>query len=333
MRASIMTLSRKTEELAGLIRGSRRIALCSHVNPDGDTIGSMLALRLGLTRLGKAVDAFCQDKVPDSLLMLPGAKSVRRPESAAGERYDLFIAVDVSDEKRLGSGIALREQAERTAQVDHHGTNPCYAQVNSVDGEASATGLLVKELLDALGVRVDEDIARCLYAAISTDTGNFAFACTTAEAFRVMAELMEAGLPLSEMNRRLFRQRARAQVLLLGRALDTLTFHEEGRITLMTLTQRDFAECAALPEHADTIVNFGLDMEGVRMAALLRETADGKIKVSLRAVEPDRVDGAAAVFGGGGHAQASGCTLDGPMDTAAERVLQALLRALHGDKA
>ena len=333
MRASIMTLSRKTEELAGLIRHSGRIALCSHVNPDGDTIGSMLALRLGLTRLGKAVEVFCQDKVPDSLLMLPGAECVRRPESAAGERYDLFIAVDVSDEKRLGSGIGLLAQAEHTAQVDHHGTNPCYAQVNSVDGSAAATGLLVRELLGALDIAMDEDIARCLYAAISTDTGNFAFASTGAESFRVMAELMDAGLPLSEMNRRLFRQRARAQVLLLSRALDTLTFHDENRITLMTLTLRDFADCGALPEHADTIVNFGLDMEGVRMAALLRETGDGKVKVSLRAVEPDRVDGAAASFGGGGHAQASGCTLEGPIDTAAERVLQALLRALHGDKA
>ncbi|MGN1020790.1 MAG: bifunctional oligoribonuclease/PAP phosphatase NrnA [Aristaeellaceae bacterium] len=328
-----MTLSRKTEALAGLIAGSQRIALCGHVNPDGDTIGSMLALRLGLERLGKDATAFCQDKVPDSLLMLAGAEDVRRPESAAGERYDLFIAVDVSDEKRLGSGIGLLSQAEHTAQVDHHGTNPCYAQVNSVDGDASATGLMVKELLDALGVTVDADIARCLYAAISTDTGNFAFACTTAEAFRVMAELMEAGLPLSEMNRRLFRQRARAQVLLLGRALDTLTFHEEGRITLMTLTRQDFADCGALSEHADTIVNFGLDVEGVRMAALLRETADGKIKASLRAVEPDRVDGAAAAFGGGGHAQASGCTLEGPVDQAAERVLRALVRALQGDKA
>ncbi|MGN0778587.1 MAG: bifunctional oligoribonuclease/PAP phosphatase NrnA [Aristaeellaceae bacterium] len=327
------TLSRRTEELAALIRASQRIALCGHVNPDGDTIGSMLALAWGLTRLGKEAETFCQDKVPDNLMMLPGAEAVCRPESAAGERYDLFIAVDVSEEKRLGSGTALMGQAAHTAQVDHHGTNPSYAQVNSVDADAPATGLLVRELLAALGVSIDRDTAMCLYASISTDTGNFAFASTSAEAFRVMAELVEAGLPLSEMNRRLFRQRARAQVLLLNRALNSLSFHEEGQITLMTLTRQDFEACGALPEHADTIVNFGLDMEGVRMAALLRETPEGKVKASLRAVEPARVDGAAAVFGGGGHAQASGCTLEGPIDMAAERVLTALQNALHGDKA
>ena len=323
-------LTRKSDAVAALIHESQRIALCCHVNPDGDTLGSALALRLGLISLGKDVEVFCQDKTPDNLRMLPGIATVRRPDEAQG-RYDLLMAIDVSDEKRMGSSIALMEMADRTAQIDHHGTNPCFMQVNSVDAHASATALIIKEQLDVLGVGITPDMALCLYAGVSTDTGNFAFASTSAEAFRMMAALMEAGLPLADMNRLLFRQRAKAQVKLLNRALSTLTFHEQEQITLMTLTQQDFIDCAALPEHADTIVNFGLDMVGVKMSAMLRETAEGKVKVSFRAVEPARVDRAAASFGGGGHAQAAGATMDGPINIAKEQVLTALIRALNED--
>lgn len=328
-----MTLMRTPEEIKLLILEAETIALCAHVNPDGDTVGSVLALKMGLEQLGKKVDAFCQDKIPGSLSMLRGAESFRLPETAADERFDLLIAVDVSDKGRLGTCSMLLDKARILAQIDHHGTNPCYAGVNSVDPHATATGLLIKQQLDVMGVQLDVEMAKCLYAAIATDSGNFAFNSVTDEAFEVMADLMRAGLSLSEMNRRLFRQREKAQVLLMSRALNSLQFHMDGCLTAMTLSLEDFAQCQALPEHADTIVNMGLDMQGVQMALLARETAQGKIKMSLRAVEPARVDGVAAHFGGGGHAQAAGCTLDGPLDVAAARVISAMKKALDEDKA
>ena len=323
-------LTRKPEAIAKLVRESQRIALCCHVNPDGDTLGSALALRLGLIALGKDVEVFCQDKTPDSLYMLPGIDTVRLPEEAQG-RFDLLLSIDVSDEKRMGRCTGLMSLADRTAQIDHHGTNPCFMQVNSVDAYVPATAVLIKQQLDVLGVTVTPEMAMCLYTGISTDTGNFAFVSTSAETFAIMAELMACGLPLAQMNRLLFRQREKAQVQLLNRALSTLTFHEHECITMMTLTQQDFADCGALPEHADTVVNFGLDIAGVKMSALLRETADGKVKVSFRAVEPARVDKAAASFGGGGHAQAAGATVDGTINDAKAQVLAALCRALNED--
>lgn len=326
----MMILSRNPDGIAELIRRANRVALCAHVNPDGDTVGSSLALKIGLESMAKQVHLFCQDKIPDNLAFLPGAQTFRTPESAAGERFDLLIAVDVSDMGRMGSCQCLTKQAEHVAQIDHHGTNPAYAEVNSVDGQASATGLLVKQQLDTLNVAMNRDIAMCLYAAISTDTGNFAFSCTSAEAFSVMSELMGYDLPLSEMNRRLFRQRDKAQLLLIGRALDSLRFYADDRIAVMTLTQKDFAACGALPEHADTIVNFGLDVNGVKLAVLARETEQG-VKCSLRAVEPARVDKIAASFGGGGHAQAAGCTIEDALPNAAERVLAAMLKSLEED--
>lgn len=323
-------LTRKPNEIVGLIRQSQRIALCCHINPDGDTLGSALALRLGLMALSKRVDVFCQQGAPHLLRMLPGAETLRLPETAQGA-YDLLIAIDISDTKRMGTCAALMEHAAHTAQIDHHGTNTCFMQVNSVDPAAPATALLIRQQLSALEVAITPEIAQCLYVGISTDTGNFSYSSTSAETFCVMAELMEAGLPLGEINRQLYCQREKPQVQLLQRALASMAFYEDDRITMMTLMQRDFAACGATAEHTDPITNYGLDIEGVKLSAFLRETLEGSVKVSLRSVAPARVDQVAASFGGGGHPQAAGATVDMPINEAREKVLAALRRVLNED--
>lgn len=308
------------------------IALVSHVSPDGDTIGSALAVKLGLERLGKRVAVFCQDKVPDNIAFLKGAGEYREPGEADG-RYDLLMCVDVADELRMGSCAALLQRCDHTAQIDHHGTNPDYAELNCVDAGAPATALVARELLACLGVALDTEMAACLYVALSTDTGNFAFSSTNAEAFRVAAELLDAGLPLGEINRRLFRQRETPQVRLLQRALSSLTFYHGGEITSMVLTKQDFIDCDALPEHADTLVNYGIEILGVRMAVLARETdVPGEIKMSLRAVEPDEVSEVAQSLGGGGHPQASGATMRGTLEDCVARCIGAFEKALESNR-
>ncbi len=302
------------------IRGARRIVLCAHVSPDGDTLGSSLALRLALEKLGKEAWVVCQDTVPTYLSFLPGADQVCRPDALGHMHPELALCVDVSDQRRLGSCIRIFEAAQRTAQVDHHGTNPYYAQRNLVSPSSSATGLVVWELIKELGVTVDTDIARCLYTAVSTDTGNFSFNNTTAEAFQMMGELMALPLPLAEMNRLLFRVRSKPQLLLLSRALDSLRFSAGDHIAYMALSWKDFLDCGALPEHAEAIVNFALDVHGVRLAFLARETDMGDVKLSMRALSPCRVDAIAADLGGGGHAMAAGCTLEMPLKQAVELV-------------
>ena len=321
---------RPLEGIIEAIHGARSVALVSHVNPDGDTVGSALALKLGLEKLGKTVVPFCRDKVPDNIMFLSGAGDFRRLEDMPDARFDLLICVDVADEGRMGSCAPLMKGSAHTAQIDHHSTNPNYCELNCVDDDGPATGLVAHELLVRLGVPMDREIASCLYVALSTDTGNFAYTCTTPETFRVMAELMEAGLPLGELNRRLYRQREVPQVLLMRRALGSLTFHHGGQVTMMTLTRQDFEACGALPEHADTLVNYGLDILGVRMAALAREsTVPGEIKLSLRAVAPDRIDGIAQSMGGGGHAQAAGATVKGTLEECVARCVAAMEQALE----
>jgi len=320
-------MTRNPEAITQAIRKANRIAICSHVNPDGDTLGCATAMRLGMMALGKMVELFCDGKVPDNLSFLPGAEEIRHPEQAEGI-YDLLLAVDVSDEGRMGAGAALREKSRHTAQIDHHPTNPLFMEINSVDGKSPAACILIHEQLKMLGVPITREIAICLYTGISTDTGNFAFASTNAETFRIMAELMECGLPLAELNRILFLERSREQLLLIGKGIQSIRFYDDDQIAVMTLTAQDFRDCGALSEHAETLVNFGLYTVGTRAAILAREAEDGKIKFSLRAKEPDKVDDVAQRLGGGGHPQASGITREGKLEEQLQIVLNDLRRKL-----
>ena len=318
--------------IAAAIRAAESVCVCGHVNPDGDSIGSALAMRLILLEMGKRVQVFFQDKIPDYLAFLPGTEEIRLPKENR-ERFDLFLAVDVSDPARLGDGAGLMDACARSAQIDHHGTNPAYAQINSIDGNASATCAMIRQQMDYLEVPLTEEIWVCLYAGISTDTGNFSFDCTDAEAFRVMGDLIGAGLPLAELNMRLFRERSVPQLKLLGRAIEKMTFAGDGRIAVMTLTMQDFADCGALSEHADTVVNYGLETIGTRMAVLGRENGDGQIKFSLRARSPLTVDDVAARLGGGGHARAAGISMVGTLEGTLRTVVRAMEERLKKEEA
>ncbi len=315
------------ENLLASIRRAECILLCAHVSPDGDTIGSALALRGALIKMGKQAEVVCADEVPQVLMFLSGAADIRKPAQLKGKSFDLAIAVDVSDRHRLGDCAPLFFATRRTVQIDHHGTNPGYADINVVSAQASATGVLIYELIHSLGVSLDTDIATCLYTGIATDTGNFSFDNTTSDAFLVMGELMACGLPIAKLNRALFRERSREQVMVLARALSTLAFYHDGEITGMLLSQADLDACGARPEHAEAIVNYGIDITGVRMTFLAREV-DGGTKFSLRAVEGCNVAMLAARFGGGGHALASGCTMNAKLAEAAEIMVSAMEKCL-----
>lgn len=326
---------RPLEAVLEAIRQSKSVALVCHISPDGDTLGSAMALRQGLLQMGRAVTMFCQDKVPAYLSFLPGVEGFRLPENLAeGEQFDLLLCVDISDVKRMGRCASLMQHARLTAQIDHHETNTHYCAANCVDGSAPACALVAMELLKRMDCVITPEIALCLFVGLSTDSGHFSFSSTTAEAFSVMAELMECGVPLGEIHRHLYRQRHPAQVKLLSRALSTLTYHQGGRITSMKLTAQDFADCGALPEHAEDIVNYGLDVAGVEMTVFAREVIqDGETyaKCSLRAVPDRKINGVAVQLGGGGHPQAAGVTLQASLDEGLDAVLTLMKAELEKD--
>ena len=301
-------------DMLSALQNANSILLCTHISPDGDAIGSTLAMGRGLRKLGKQVTMACGDPVPELFLFLPGAKDMVTPEQLRDRQFDAALALDAADLARVGECGEAFLSAPVTAQIDHHPDNPCYARYNVVDGKAAAAGCLVYKALLGLGLTVDQEMAMCLYCAISTDTGNFRFRNTDGEAFAIMAELMKTGFQLPEAARPLHQLREEANVRLLGRAIDSLRIFGGGKCAAMALRPQDFRAANAKPEHNTGIVNYALDIPGVEIAYLAEQRENGQVKASLRSLPPWSVGEIARKYGGGGHDQAAGMQYPGSLD-------------------
>ena len=322
------------QALLSAIENAGSILLFPHISPDGDTIGSTLALKMLLTRLKKHVNVVLADTPPENLSFLPDIYCVRHfseAETAITITPDMLaIAVDAGGDERLGDALAYFQSMPKTAQIDHHPTNPGYAQINVIDADASATAVLINRMFEALGLPLQREEAICLYTGLATDTGNFVYKNTTAEAFHMMARLMEAGLPIATYARILFRCKVKEHIALLGKALPTMRYLCGGEIAGMHVSLQQIKDAGATSEHADGVVDYAIDAAGVKMAYFARETVDGNIKASLRALTPYRVDAVAEHFGGGGPQLAAGCTMPGPLSEAVSKLEAALQEAYLG---
>ncbi len=318
-------------EMLSALNNANSILLCCHISPDGDAVGSLLTMGLTLRSLGKQVTMACGDPVPRQFAFLPCVREIVNADALRGKRFDLAFAVDTATLERMGACAEAFLQAPVTMQLDHHGDNPGYAQYNVVDGKAAAAGCVVRRLMKALNVPLNKETAACLYCAISTDTGNFVQPNTTAEAFAILAELMEAGLNLDEAARQLHLLREEPRARLLGCALKSLKVFGNGKCASMCITARDYRDCGALPEHNTAIVNYALNVVGVEAAFLAEERESGEVKASLRSLPGLDVNQIARKYGGGGHKQASGLRYTGELDALCEALERDLLQ-LVGEK-
>ena len=305
---------------------AKRVAVIAHISPDGDTLGASLALRLAFLSMGKDADVICDGDVPPSMRFLPGVDGILRPDQAQGE-YDTALAVDVSDRALLGGAAGWFDGAQARLVIDHHATNAGYGDVNFIRGGESACCLLAYEAIVALGVTVTSDMALCLMTGMSTDTGHFQYPSTTPETLEVAGRLMEIGVDISMLTRKLYRTQPMWRVRLTRIAYERMRFVFDGQVGVICLSQADFEAAGCACNQADGLVNHALEVEGVRMAVLASEREDG-VKLSLRSVEPDTVNDIALQFGGGGHACAAGCTVHAPLDEALSQVLGAMGRKL-----
>ena len=307
-------------------RKAKRLALIAHVSPDGDTVGATLALRLAFLSLGKAVDVIC-DGTPDrSLGYLPGIETFKKPEEAEG-LYDAAIAVDVSDHKLLGKSESIFDNAPVKLVIDHHATNPGYGDMNYIRGDECSCCVLAFEAIMEMGVELTKEIGTCLMTGMSTDTGHFMYPYTTPFAFEIAGKLLALGVDVSFITRKLYRTQAKEAVNLARMAYQKLRFELDGQVGVIELTQADMDAAGADVSQTGGLVNKALEVEGVRMAILATER-EGGVKLSLRAVEPDTVNDIAKQFGGGGHAQAAGVTMQMPIHEAVETVLAAMKQKL-----
>ena len=300
----------------------RVLAIC-HVSPDGDAIGSLLGLGLALQKMGKRVVMACSDPVPVMYRHLPHWDEIVR--SPSGD-FDLVVSLDCSDLERLGKAYdAAALAGVPIVNIDHHATNVNFGVVNWVDTTAAATAQMLARLLDVLGVPLDREIATCLLNGILTDTLGFRTPSTTPQVMETAIELMNAGASLSQLADRIFNHRPLATIRMWSMALQNL--HLEGRVLWSQITQ-DIRRYVGYEENGDAgLVNFLNTANEADIAVVFDEMADGRVNVSMRAGPGYDVSQVALALGGGGHPQAAGCTLFGPLEEVREKVLSLLHRA------
>ncbi len=299
----------KNRELLSALKNANSVFICAHIFPDGDAIGSILAADSLLRSMGKETAMALADPVPRKYAFLPGCERIMTADEAneSCRGYDLGLALDAADAERLGSLKEIFLSARVTAQIDHHRTNPGYAMINEIDGNASSTGCMIWWLMNAFGHRTAREEAECLYTAISTDTGNFCFSNTDEDTFLCASELAASGFDLNQTARKVHLLREIPHVKLLGRAIASLHIFADGMCAGMMLRAEDYRQAGAEREHSDGIVNYAMNLNGVRMAYLADTEEEGYIRFSFRAIDPYDVSALAKRLGGGGHRLASGC--------------------------
>ncbi len=306
-----------SEQLQQLIDCAQRMFLIAHVDPDGDTIGSTLALARALRMMGKDCSVACDDLVPEALLFLPGTDAFGTPQ-ITGE--DLIITVDVSDPDRLGNAYRHVPSLDTTTvNIDHHVTNTMFAAVNLVRTEAAATAEIIFDLLLDWQIHVDALLATYLLTGIVTDTRSFSTSSTSPRTLEMSAQLMKAGASLIEINENYFRQRRLATLRLWGRMLDEMQMDGHLVWSFNTLDMKN--ECKASSDNGDGIVNLLATARDAKAAIVFKEKKDGQIDVSIRSRPGVDISPIAVHFGGGGHPQAAGAIVEGDLDQVTRDVL------------
>ena len=321
-------MSNSLPEMITELRKAPQVALFSHASPDGDCMGSMLALGLALEKLNKQIYLFNPDPVPANLAYLPGANRVASVLPSNWPEVLMFI--DCTDIQRANLTTQDLPFKSIVLNLDHHISNSSFGHINFIDPQASASGELAFSVIKELGVEIDKEIATNLYTAIVTDTGSFQYSNTKAETHRIVAELIDQKIELETIHSHLFDQKPLAHIKLLQRALASLQLFSDGQIALMTLSNQDFLECGAGENLSEGLVNHARSIEGVEVAILIRERDSMGVKVGLRSNLWLNVNEVAAKFQGGGHKRAAGCSLKLSLKDAQTVVLKAVQEALSG---
>ncbi len=308
-----MTLDNIIEE----INNAESIVILTHENPDGDAIGSSLALYNGLKQIGKDADLIIPE-FPQTFEFLKNSEEVKKEGKT--EKYDLAIALDCGDIKRLDGFAKYFEDANVRISIDHHSANTMFADYNFVNPMAPACCQILVTVLEALGIEIDKEIGTCLLTGIITDTGGFKYSGVTSETFEFAAELLNKGVNVSNIYKKVLQTLSKPSFELRRRAMNRLEFLEEGKIAFTYTTLKDEEETTAGSNSHDGIVEMGRDIEGVEISIFLREKEDG-YKISLRSNEYVNVSDICLMFSGGGHIRAAGGSINLPFEQAKQKVI------------
>lgn len=311
------------------LQSCRRALVTSHIDPEGDSLGSQLALAEVLRELGKEVVIVDHDCPPGRYSFMPGIERIVQPAAVRNQVFDTAFVLDCASLERIGD-VRQRLDGVKVVNLDHHRSNTRFGDLNYVEPDTCASGMIVYELNERLGLGLGAAKATNIYVGIITDTGNFRYSNTTPEVLRVGSRLIETGIDAARISALLFATKPLAALRLLGEALSVLTAELGGRVGLIMLDREVFARTGAEQADVEGVVNYAKHLAGSEVGVLLREVDGGEVKASFRAEGGLDVDRLARCFGGGGHRNAAGARLTGPLLAARARVLAEIERELAG---
>ena len=321
-----MTMNPPLRDVAALLLAQEKVAVISHRAPDGDTLGSAMALCRGLCQAGKQVEFLCSDLIPGKYhYLFEGMEQLLEPKEdvLAAVEGRFVVSVDVADVALFGD--ALQPLTERVDLcIDHHKSGGTFAKVTYREADSAATGEIIYQLLREMGTTIDSQMASCIYTAITTDTGCFKYNNTTPRSYRIAADMVELGAPAPEINRVMFDTITRGRLELQKLALETLEYHYDNRCVTMVISREMMKQAGAKGEDVEGINTIPRQIDGALVGITIRERKTGGYKISLRGQPPMDCSVICAQFGGGGHAGAAGCVFDEPLETVKQKLVEAV---------
>ena len=309
-----------------LISAHRSFLVTTHESPDGDAVGSSLALANYLTEIGKDVTIHYCDPVPELYRFLPMADRVTT--TLPDRDYDICFVLDVGEFRRAGRQVGECKRIGAFINLDHHKTSENFGVVNLIDVSAAATGLLVHRIIKAAGGEVSFATAICIYVAVLTDTGSFRYSNSNQEAFSVAGEMIAKGVNAWDVSSLLYENQPKGRLELLSKALTTLKFSDCGRFASLSVSLDMYAQTGTDAELTDGFINYPRSVRGVEVAIFFRQIDDSSYKVGFRSKGKVDVSRLAEGFGGGGHHNAAGCVVKGDLESVREQVFSHLKAVL-----
>jgi phosphoesterase RecJ-like protein len=316
------------EQILQHIKNSHRILVTSHAEPDGDCLGSLVALGLAMSKLDKTITLFNSSPIPAVYRFLPGVERIVRQITEAKE-YDLAIVLDCGDIVRVGEDSSVVDQIPIVINIDHHVSNTGFGDVQLIDTDACATAEIVYRLIKALEIPFDKAIATGIYLGILTDTGSFRFSNTNAAAFAISKAMIDIGVEPHSVAQRVFGTYSLGRIKLLNMALNSIEISENGKLSLMTISRSMLNSTGTSTEYIYGLINYARRIEDVKVAALIHEIKNGTGKfanmnryhVSLRSDSTVDVAKIANQFGGGGHTSAAGFQIESTLVALKEKII------------
>lgn len=300
------------QNIVNEIRSNNSFLLTSHESPDGDAVGSTLAMASFLREIGKDVCVYLCDPVPELYSFLPGVETVR--QHIPDRDFDVAFVLDIGEFRRAGDEFCSFKRIGKIVNLDHHLGCDQFGTHNLIDSTAAATGVLVYRIASAYGYDIDKETALCLYVAIITDTGSFRYSNANREAFTIAGEMVEHGINAWDVAEHLYESQPLKRLELLGLALTTLEVIKGGLAASVTVTLDMYAITGADAELTDGFVNYPRSVKGVEVAIFFRQVDEQRFKIGFRSKGKVNVADFAASLGGGGHHNAAGCTVDGTLE-------------------